>query len=77
VKLLQSRERVPFTILELGYFVGCFRWGGGEERILTLQSSKFAVAETLVFSLAERLERPSEMKSNQSLFARFNARPNT
>jgi hypothetical protein len=44
---------------------------------LTLQSSKFAVAETLVFSLAERLERPSEMKSNQSLFARFNARPNT
>jgi quinol monooxygenase YgiN len=24
VKLLQSRERVPFTILELGYFVGCF-----------------------------------------------------
>jgi len=25
-KLLQSRERVPFTILELGYFVGCFRW---------------------------------------------------
>jgi hypothetical protein len=48
-----------------------------EERILALQSSKFAVAETLVFSLVERPERPSEIKSNQSLFAHFNVRPNT